>query len=274
MVVLLISGAAGGAGDGPGGEQAPAAPATKPAPAAAPRILIYSRTAGFRHASIPDGIICLRELGAGAGIEVESTEDPAAFTDENLRRFRAVVFLSTTGDILEEAQQQAFERFIRAGGGWVGIHAAADTEYEWPWYGKLVGAWFKTHPPVQPATVVVEERSHPSTRMLPARWERTDEWYGYRSNPRQDVQVLMSLDETTYKPGESAMAGDHPIAWCHTFDGGRAWYTGGGHTRESFQEPLFRDHLLEGIRWAAGLPAGAAVSAPATPAGSGPSSPR
>jgi type 1 glutamine amidotransferase len=157
------------------------------------------------------------------------------------------------GDILNDEQQAAFEAWFRSGGGFVGIHAAADTEHTWPWYGNLVGAWFKTHPSPQKATVVVEDKTHASTSMLPERWERFDEWYVYKANPRTKkdapVHVLATLDETTYDTGGNPM-GDHPIAWCHEFDGGRAWYTGGGHTQESYAEPLFRQHLSAGIEWA------------------------
>jgi type 1 glutamine amidotransferase len=214
------------------------------------RVLVFSKTAGYRHGSIPDGIAAVRALGAAHGFAVDATEDAARFDDASLRAYAAVVFLSTTGDVLDDAQQGAFERFIRAGGGYVGIHAASDTEYDWPWYGRLVGAYFKRHPPVQPAAVRVTDRDHPSTRHLPARWERRDEWYDYRDSPRDRVRVLASLDETTYDGG--GMGDDHPIAWCHAFEGGRAWYTGGGHTAESFAEPLFMTHVLGGIEWAAG----------------------
>lgn len=228
------------------------------APAAAEpefRVLVYSRTAGFRHASIPDGVAALREIGEAHGFEVDATEDPGAFTDENLDRYAVVVFLSTTGDVLDDAGQEAFERFIAKGRGYAGIHAAADTEYDWPWYGELVGGYFQSHPRIQPADVLVEDAAHPSTAHLPERWRRTDEWYNYRQNPRGRVRVLLSLDTDTFEG--STMPGDHPIAWCREFGGGRAWYTGGGHTSESFSEPEFREHMLGGILWAAGRAEGA-----------------
>lgn len=244
------------------------APSEEP-PAALPRVLVFSKTAGFRHDSIPDGIRAVREIGAGR-FEVDATEDSAEFTAENLARYRAVVWLSTTGDVLDDEQQRAFEGFIRKGGGYAGIHAASDTEFDWPWYGQLVGAYFATHPAVQSAVNVVEIPDHPSTHMLPERWERTDEWYSFRSNPRgqRGIRVLMTLDESTYQPGHASMGDDHPIAWFHEFDGGRAWYTGGGHTSESFSEPLFRAHLLGGILWAAGL--GDSIEATPTPRSSEP----
>ena len=221
---------------------------------AEPRLLVFSKTVGFRHSSIPAGIQMIREIGSLDGFDVEQSEDASIFTDENLATFDAVVFLSTTGDILNGAQQAAFERFIEGGGGFAGIHAAADTEYDWPWYGGLVGAYFQSHPSIQSATVVVNDRVHPSTRMLPLRWERTDEWYNYRENPRGDVHVLLTLDEDTYSGGEDGH--DHPIAWCRPYNGGRSWYTGGGHTEASYAEEFFRDHVAGGLRWVLGLEEG------------------
>lgn len=246
-----------------------AAAAADPAPL--PRVLVFSKTAGFRHESIPTGVKAVREVGQGL-FEVDATEDSAAFTPDNLRKYRAVVFLSTTGDVLGPEQERAFEAFIRAGGGFAGIHAAADTEYDWPWFGQLVGAYFKGHPPVQQATIQVEDRTHRSTRHLPEQWVRTDEWYAFRSNPRQRTHVLASLDERTYAPGDAAM-GDHPIAWYHEFDGGRSWYTALGHTHESFREPLFRAHLREGIAWAASLPDAGPAAAPKPGEGAAPAAP-
>jgi type 1 glutamine amidotransferase len=215
------------------------------------RVLVYSRTAGFRHDNIPDGIAAIEKLGEEHGFWVDATEDPEEFTEENLNQYSAVIFLSTTGDVLNADQESAFEAFIGKGRGYVGIHAAADTEYDWPWYGELVGGYFKSHPAVQPADVRVVDHNHPSTAHLPDIWRRTDEWYNYRENPRGKVNILLDLDESTYENGE--MGDDHPIAWYHEFGGGRSWYTGGGHTSESFSEPDFMKHVLGGIRWAAGV---------------------
>ncbi|MGA6163587.1 ThuA domain-containing protein [Amycolatopsis magusensis] len=215
-------------------------------------VLVFSKTAGFRHDSIPAGIAAIQQLGTDNHFSVEATEDAGAFTDTNLARFDAVIWLSTTGDVLNPEQQGAFERYITAGGGYAGVHAASDTEYDWPFYGDLVGAYFTSHPQIQQATVNVEDRQHPSTSELPYQWPRTDEWYNYRENPRQDVHVLAALDEQSYDPGNGAM-GDHPIAWCHTNSGGRSWYTGGGHTIASYSEPEFLSHLKGGILYAAGV---------------------
>ncbi|MGC9410648.1 ThuA domain-containing protein [Streptomyces sp. DZ1-3] len=242
------------------GQSAPDRPApvttsvTAPPRAAADpayKILVFSKTAGFRHSSIDDGLAALRDLGRAHNFTVDATEDAGAFTSGNLGQYRAVVFLSTTGDVLDGTQQTAFEQYIQGGGGYVGIHAAADTEYDWPFYDGLAGALFHSHPAVQSATVRVEDRAHDATAHLGRTWQRTDEWYNYRTNPRTTAHVLASLDESSYSGGN--MAGDHPISWCKDYRGGRAFYTGGGHTDESFADPAFNRHLLGGIRWAAGL---------------------
>jgi type 1 glutamine amidotransferase len=215
------------------------------------RVLAFSRTTGFRHDSIPDAIAAVQALGLQNAFAVDATEDASAFTDDNLAQYSVVIFLLTTGHILDDAQQAAFERYIAAGNGFVGVHSASDTEYDWAWYGALVGAYFASHPDIQQATIRREDTEHPSTIALPDLWVRTDEWYNFRTNPREtpDIRVLASLDESTYSGGSM---GDHPIAWCHTYQGGRAWYTAGGHTRESYSEPLFLAHLLGGIEYAAG----------------------
>ena len=217
-----------------------------------PRILLFSETRGFRHGSIPEALDSLEELANSAGMEVDRASNSAGvFTDSNLAGYDAVVWVMTTGDVLNDDEQEAFEHYIRSGGGYAGIHSASDTEYDWPWYGDLVGAYFDRHPSIQAALQNVEDRSHPSTEHLGSTWTRTDEWYDFRSNPRARVNVLLSLDESSYSGGR--MGNDHPIAWYHEFDGGRAWYTGGGHTVSSYAEDDFQAHLLGGIRYAAGI---------------------
>ena len=220
------------------------------------RVLVFSKTAGFRHSSIPNGIAAIQQLGAANGFTVTATEDAGQFTTGNLAQYQVVVWLSTTGDVLNAAQQTAFQSYIAGGRGYVGIHAAADTEYDWPWYGGLVGAYFQSHPANQQATVRVEDRNA-STNHLPANWVRTDEWYNYRTNPRPNVRVLMNLDEGSYSGGTM---GDHPITWCQNYGGGRAWYTGLGHTEQSYTDSNFTRMLLGGIQIAGG-----AVAADCTP---------
>jgi cytochrome c len=214
-------------------------------------VLVFSKTAGFRHDSITNGIAAIRTLGTNNNFLVDASEDSTVFSDANLAQYKAVIFLSTTGDVLDANQQAVFQRYIQAGGGFVGIHAASDTEHTWPWYGGLVGAYFSNHAPgTAQATIKVADQIHPSTTALPKRWVRTDEWYNFQTNPRGTVHVLATLDETTYSGG--TMGFDHPIAWSQVYDGGRAWYTAGGHTPESFSEPLFLAHILGGIEFAAG----------------------
>ncbi|GAB3524036.1 ThuA domain-containing protein [Emticicia fontis] len=216
------------------------------------RVLVFSKTKGWRHSSIPFGKEAIKKLGQENNFGVDISENSDDFNDQNLKKYSAVVFNSTTGNVLNNEQQAAFERYIQAGGGFVGIHSAADTEYEWPWYGQLVGAYFESHPNnsnVRKATVLVTDKSHISTSHLPDKWERTDEWYNYKSIFR-DIKPLAYLDESTYDGGTNG--GNHPIAWYHEFDGGRSFFTGGGHNDDSFSEPLFLKHLMGGITYAMG----------------------
>lgn len=224
-------------------------------PAAAPafRVLVFSKTTSFRHDSIPDGIALIQSLGAANGFGVDAGENAAVFTPQGLAAYRAVIFLNTTGEVLNASQQAALEAYVRGGGGWVGVHSAADTEHDWPFYGQLLGggAWFVSHPAIQAATLRVEDAAHPSTRHLPASFSFTDEWYNFRTDPRGAADVLLTLDEGSYDAGSGAM-GDHPIAWSHAIGQGRAWYTGLGHRSETYAEASFAQHLLGGILWAAG----------------------
>ncbi len=213
-------------------------------------VLVFSKTTGFRHDAIPNGIQMIRELGAANNFTVTATEDSTRFTAATLAQYETVVFLNTTGDVLNATQQTAFESYIRGGGGYVGIHSAADTEYDWPFYGELVGAYFASHPAIQQATVRVENRAHPATQHLGSSWVRTDEWYNFRTNVRSTARVLATLDESTYSGG--SMGGDHPHTWCKTVQSGRSFYTGAGHTQASYTEGAFRSLVLGGLRYTAG----------------------
>ncbi|MCC7054520.1 MAG: ThuA domain-containing protein [Gemmatimonadaceae bacterium] len=227
-------------------------PADTPPPAVLPgqpRVLVFSRTAGYRHESIDTGKIVLMQLGAANGIAVDTTEDAALITEDSLKHYSAVIFLSPTGNILNRAQEIDLQRFIQAGGGYVGIHAASDAEYDWRWYGRLVGGYFISHPQIQEATLRVMDAKDASTAHLPAEWKRTDEWYNFKSLV-PDLHVLLTIDETSYTGGENGAT--HPMAWYHAFDGGRAWYTELGHTRESYADSLFLKHVLGGIKYAIG----------------------
>jgi type 1 glutamine amidotransferase len=214
-----------------------------------PRILVFSKTKGFRHTSINPGKEALQLLAESNGFKIDTTEDASVFTKKNLKKYAAIIFLNTTGDILNEEQQAVFENYIRSGKGFVGIHAATDTEYGWPWYVKLIGGSFESHPNTQPAKLVVTDPQHPATRHLPATWSRTDEWYNFK-NRNTSVKVVLRIDETSYQGGKNGS--DHPMAWYHEYEGGRIFYTALGHTDESYKEEAFIQHLLGGIKYALG----------------------
>lgn len=218
------------------------------------RLLVFSKVAegAYTHASIPDGVRALQEIGKSRGWKVDATKDAAVFNDSHLKQVDVVVFNNAAGNVLDDSQQAAFENFIRAGGGFVGIHAATDCEKDWPWYGELVGAYFKRHPKIQTAKLNIEDSKHPATRGLPNPWEHKDEWYDFRESPRgkYGIQVLINVDESTYSGG--GMGSDHPIAWAHEYAGGRAFYTNLGHRKETYDLKPFRKHLIGGVLWAAG----------------------
>ena len=219
---------------------------------AKPKVLVFSKTAGFHHASIAVGVPAIIKLGQENNFDVDTTTDASKFTTDNLKQYAAVIFLSTTGTVLNDAQKEAFKKYIESGGGFVGVHSATDTEYDWPWYGKLVGAYFKNHPSKQQvATLNVVDRKFIATKHLPAEWKRLDEWYNFKVVPSdKDVHVLITIDEKTYEGGND---GDyHPMSWYHDYDGGRAFYTALGHTDESYSDPLYLQHLLGGIKYAIG----------------------
>lgn len=258
-----------------------------PAPAEDYKVLVVGETLGFRHSHIDDTTRAILALGEENGFDVDVWDPPntsagwwgagspgqpdltlpsTPFTStENLSQYATIVFASpvdntngldpATPRLLDDAELAAFQGYIRGGGGYVGLHAATDTMHTVPWYSELTGggARFLNHPQQQTATMRVESPTHPSTKDLPAVWERFDEWYNYTSNPREDVHVLITLDESTYAPGSGAMGADHPISWCQNFEGGRSWYEGAGHTDASWQDPLFLGHVLAGIQWTAGV---------------------
>lgn len=213
------------------------------------KVLVFAKTAGYHHESIGVGLPALQKLGADNKFLVDTTTNAEVFNAANLKQYAAVVFLSTTGDVLNEAQQAAFEQYIKSGGGFVGVHAAADTEYAWLWYGKLVGAYFLSHPKQQVATLKITDPKSIATKHLPVTWSRKDEWYNYK-DIQPDLHVLINLDETTYEGGVNGAS--HPIAWYHNFEGGRSFYTGLGHVDDSYTDPLFLKHLLGGIQYAMG----------------------
>ena len=221
-----------------------------------PKILVFSKTVGYHHESIAEGNVAIEKLGGQNNFDVDTTTDAAMFTEDTLKKYAAVVFLSTTGDVLDYLQEAAFEQYIQAGGGYMGIHAAADCEYDWGWYGRLVGGYFLSHPGIhdtfpniQQGMLNVVEKDNIATKFLPPQWNRTDEFYSYKKLSK-DTKVLLKIDEKSYHGGENG--DNHPMAWYHEYDGGRAFYTALGHTKESFAEDLYLKHILGGIQYAIG----------------------
>jgi len=219
--------------------------------AKAQKILVFSKTTSFYHESIPDGVAAIQLLGKELRLDVDTTKDASKFTTDNLQQYAAVIFVNTADEsstLLSEAQRNALVSFIQSGKGFVGIHAAADAEYAWPWYNKLVGAYFKSHPKQQEATLHVVDSNFIATKNLPSSWKKFDEWYNYKETNWNNVHVLLTVDEKTYTGGEN---GDyHPICWYHNYDGGRSFYLGFGHTKESYSDPLFLQLLAGGIKYA------------------------
>lgn len=240
------------------------------------RLLVYSQTEGFRHNSIETGVETVTQLGAMNGFTVDHSEDPAVFSDGNLARYAAVLWLNTTGNLLDDEQRRAFEDFVADGGGYAGVHSAADSNFDWPFYEELVGAYFHSHPVfpvfadegpgVQDGELRVEAPEHPTTAHLPDPWVISDEFYSFRRNPRGIVRVLLNIDEDSYDQdpnttnisadqgfiiGETGTMNDHPMSWCHDNLGGRAWYTALGHSIGLYDDSEFRRHLLNGILVAA-----------------------
>ena len=217
-----------------------------------PKVLVFCKTAGYHHSSIAVGIVAIQKLGVENKFEVDTTIDANKINPENLKQYKAIIFLSTTGDILNDVQQEAFKKYIEAGGGFMGIHAATDCEYNWPWYGNLVGAYFGGHPAQQVATLNIVDQNNLSTKHLPNPWIRKDEWYSFKWMAT-GLHELITIDEKSYNPGKIKPMGHHPMAWYHEYDGGRAFYTELGHTDESFADPLYLEHILGGIEYAMGM---------------------
>jgi type 1 glutamine amidotransferase len=257
-----------------------------PAQAAAEEydVLVVGKTTGFRHSSIDEATTAIMALGDGNGFTVDVWDPPTAggrwgpspgqpertlattpFTSaEDLAKYETIVFVSTVDGtnsldpalptLLDASELEAFQGYIRAGGGYAGVHAATDSMHTVSWYGELTGggARFISHPAQQTAVQTVEDGTHPSTEHLGETWTRFDEWYNFTQSPRPVVRVLTNLEESSYNPGRNAMGEDHPLSWCHNFEGARSWYTAGGHTEASYTDPAFLQHLLGGIAWTAG----------------------
>ncbi len=217
-------------------------------------VLVFSKTVGFRHGSISNGIKMMFDMAKEKAWEVTATENSDLFSLDFLMNFDVVVFLNPTQDVLSNKQQKAFETFMKTGKGFVGVHASADCEYEWEWYGKLNGAYFRTHPPAQEGTVIFEDYDHPAMKVFKGMdsYTTVDEWYTFKVNPREKVNVLARLDEATVVKGKNDdwKMGDHPLIWWQEFDDIRSFYTVFGHTDEAFDDPNVREHISAAIDWA------------------------
>ncbi len=210
------------------------------------RVLVFSKTLGYRHRSIKDGVKAIKMLGEKNGFSVDYSQKSSAISNENLKKYKAIIFLSPTGEFLNKDQKAAFQEFIHDGGGFVGIHAATDCLHKWAWYGEMIGAYFTSHPEIQEAQLNVIDKKHLSTQGLQNPWKHKDEWYNF-TYTNKNINVLLTLDETTYKGGKNGEK--HPIAWYHNFEGGKVFYTGLGHTKECYTNAAFLKHLLGGIKY-------------------------
>lgn len=222
------------------------------------KVLLVAATNGWRHESVHAGVLAIQQLGIKNFFDVVYYENPRGINDRYLEQFQAIIFLNTTGDILDSAQQKAMEKFIQSGKGFVGIHSASDTEYEWEWYTKLVGRMFRSHPAVQSAKLKVLDNTFPGLQGFANGRIWTDEWYEFRPETITGLQYILGVDENTYNakvgpPGNQrgGMGDFHPLAWYHEYDGGRSFYTALGHLPTNFSDPDFLNHIYAGIRWAA-----------------------
>ncbi|MGL1957760.1 MAG: ThuA domain-containing protein [Colwellia sp.] len=222
------------------------------------KVLLFTKTDGWHHKSINEGVTALRKMAVAHHFDLEWHEDASRINDENLKQFDVIIFLLTSGNILNNSQQASMEKFIQSGKGFVGVHSASDTEYQWPWYQKLVGRNFVIHPQIQTAKLKVENKNFPGLEGMPSELLWTDEWYEFGDEHTDSLQYILSIDETTYDPKADwghvkgdGMGSFHPIAWYHYYDGGRSFYTGLGHVAATYSNPIFLSHLFGGIYWAA-----------------------
>lgn len=221
-------------------------------------VLIFSKTAGWHHTSVNEGVTALKAMAENHHFNIDWQEDANLINSKNLAKFDVVLFLQTTGDILNDEQQKALEEFIQSGKGFVGVHSASDTEYDWPWYGKLIGRHFKIHPQIQTARLSVIDDKFPGLEYFPKSSLWTEEWYEFGEELSPDLHYILSVDESTYDPkadwGQNkgiGMGKFHPVSWYQYIDGGRSFYTALGHMGVSYSNKAFIEHLYGGIYWAA-----------------------
>jgi type 1 glutamine amidotransferase len=221
-------------------------------------VLLFTKTDGWHHKSINKAVDAMQAMSENHFFNFEWHEDASHINSDNLKKFDVVMFMLTTGDILNSKQQSALQEFIHSGKGFVGVHSASDTEYEWPWYTQLVGHSFHIHPEIQTARLKVLDRSFPGLEYMPDEGLWTEEWYEFSEAKVKGLNYLLSVDENTYKPAAdwgdkkgNGMGKFHPIAWYHQFDGGRSFYTGLGHMPATYKNKAFVEHIYGGLYWAA-----------------------
>ncbi|WP_245949321.1 ThuA domain-containing protein [Lutibacter citreus] len=213
-------------------------------------VLVFSKTSGWRHKSIETGQEQIKKWGAKENWKVRLTEKTADISNANLKDVEVLIFLNTTLEVLDKDSREALKKYINNGGGFVGIHSATDTEYNWPWYHQMIGAQFINHPKTQTATMDVNHTcNHPSIKHFEDTFTVKDEWYNFKDEVLPRVNVLLTLDESSYEGKQ--MEKNHPIAWYQYYEGGRIFYTGMGHTKEIFFNPVYIKHVVAGVNWAA-----------------------
>ncbi len=223
------------------------------------RVLVFTETGGWHHQSISEGVNAIKQLGQRHQFQVDWQGNSGVFSNsQRLMGYDVIIFLSTTRNVLDEQEQENMEAFIQAGKGYVGIHAASDTEYEWEWYTQLVGRMFKTHPANQTTRVTVLDPDFPGMERMPESFLWTDEWYEFGEEKVEGLNYLLTIDESYYDlkapwsdTASEGMGDFHPVAWYHEFDGGRSFYTALGHMEDTFSDKMFLEHIYGGIYWAA-----------------------
>jgi type 1 glutamine amidotransferase len=227
------------------------------------RVLVYTKNGkGYVHDNIPSAVACIKELGVSNGFTVEVSDDPAVFTESRLQQYNLLIFTSTNNDVFDNDDQRlAFRRYIEAGGGFVGVHSVTGTERNWRWFKQMLGETFTWHAKFQKFGVKKLDASHPSMEGVPAFWEREDECY-FGKEMYPGIKVLMAHDVHTLNMKEKSQdsllqknlgsfADFYPAVWYQQFQGGNIWVTTLGHNKESYSDPVYRNHLLQGIKWVA-----------------------
>lgn len=217
------------------------------------KILVYTRNGeGYVHESIQAGIQAFKQLSEDYDFSLDISDDPDLFSDNELKKYEALVFLNTNNEVFDSDEQRlALMRYVQAGGGIVGIHIAIGTERNWKWFKQMIGGTFDGHPPAQKFSVRPVDSSHPSVKHLPVEWEVEDEAY-YVKEFNPGVRVIMANDLNTIndlKEKPDIFGNLYPSAWCNTFDGGRQWYTSLGHFDHIYNDDLFLQHIVGGLKW-------------------------